>query len=175
MEIRLLLTDVDTSLPIEDLKELVPVYATSGSVGLDLCARSLKALYNGTKTVFLEKVSKNLKNGYFFLGAGERALIGTGIALEIPEGYEGQIRPKSGLALKKGIMVVNSPGTIDQDFRAEIGVIIINTTSFPLKITLGEEIAQLVICPVVRLKKFILVTELSQTERGEGGFGSTTK
>lgn len=104
---------------------------------------------------------------------GDRMLIPTGISIAIPEGYEGQVRSKSGLALKQGLMVLNSPGTIDAGYRGEIGVIILNTSKQHVRIEKGQKIAQLVITPV-ELPVFIEVEYLDDdTERGAGGFGST--
>jgi dUTP pyrophosphatase len=104
----------------------------------------------------------------------EHYAIPTGISLEIPEGYEGQVRPRSGLALKEGITVLNTPGTIDSGYRGEVKTIIINLGEKPFKITRGMRISQLAIRPVPDVK-FIEVDQLSDTERGEGGFGSTGK
>ena len=104
----------------------------------------------------------------------ERKLIKTGLAFEIEEGYEVQIRPRSGLAYKHGITVLNSPGTIDADYRGEIMVLLINLGSKEFKIKEGDRIAQAVIAPVVQAE-FEEVSELSVTERGKGGFGSTGK
>ena len=104
----------------------------------------------------------------------ERKLIKTGLAFEIEEGYEVQIRPRSGLAFKHGITVLNSPGTIDADYRGEIMVLLINLGSEEFEIKKGERIAQAVVSPVVQAE-FEEVEELSQTKRGEGGFGSTDK
>lgn len=103
---------------------------------------------------------------------GERKLIPTGIALEIPEGFEGQIRPRSGLALRYGVTLVNAPGTIDADYRGEIGVILINLGREPFRVRQGDRIAQLVITPITKavLK---LVDELDSTVRSDGGFGHT--
>ncbi|MBN2230726.1 MAG: dUTP diphosphatase [Candidatus Thorarchaeota archaeon] len=106
------------------------------------------------------------------LKPGERFAVPTGIALEIPEGYEGQVRPRSGLALKEGISVLNTPGTIDSGYRGEIKTIIINLGETSFKITKGMRISQLAIRPVPEVQ-FIEVEELSSTERGGGGFGST--
>jgi dUTP pyrophosphatase len=102
----------------------------------------------------------------------QRKLVPTGIRAAIPEGFEGQIRPRSGLALKMGVSMVNTPGTIDCDYRGEIGVILINLSENVVKLARGERIAQLVICPVARAR-VELVGELDETKRGEGGFGST--
>lgn len=106
------------------------------------------------------------------LAPGERTLIPTGLALAIPAGFEGQVRPRSGLALKKGVSLVNSPGTIDADYRGEVGIIIINHGQEVVTITPGERIAQLIIAPVVRAE-FIEVAELDATRRNAGGFGHT--
>ena len=102
----------------------------------------------------------------------ERALVKTGLFIELPLGYEAQVRPRSGLALKKGITVLNSPGTVDADYRGEIGVILVNLSSETFVIENGERIAQLVIAKHERAQ-WIEVQELSETARGEGGFGST--
>jgi dUTP pyrophosphatase len=106
------------------------------------------------------------------LAPGERALIPTGLALEIPNGYEGQVRPRSGLALKQGVALVNAPGTIDADYRGEVGVIVINHGQDPVVFAPGDRIAQLVIAPVTRVE-FEEVSELSETRRAAGGFGHT--
>jgi len=103
---------------------------------------------------------------------GARALVPTGIAIALPEGYEAQVRPRSGLALRHGIALVNSPGTIDPDYRGEIGVIVINHGNEPFTIKNGERIAQLVVAPFVRAV-FREVDELDDTARGNGGFGHT--
>ena len=106
------------------------------------------------------------------LAPGERKLIPTGIALAIPEGYEGQVRPRSGLALRKGITVVNTPGTIDADYRGEVGVILINLGQQSFQVKPGDRIAQLVIAPVTRAV-LEWVEELDGTNRSGGGFGHT--
>lgn len=103
---------------------------------------------------------------------GERYAIPTGIALEIPIGYEGQVRPRSGLALRAGLTVLNTPGTIDSGYRGEVKTIIINLGDTPFQITKGMRISQLAIRPVPDVE-FVEVDELSDTDRGEGGFGST--
>lgn len=102
----------------------------------------------------------------------QRALVRTGVKMAIPQGFEGQVRPRSGLALKLGIGVVNSPGTVDSDYRGEIGVILINLGQSVVKVTKGERIAQLVIAPVVQAQ-IVQVNSLDETNRGSGGFGST--
>lgn len=131
---------------VEDAK--IPAYSTSGSAGLDL--------FSSEETEIPPKSWK---------------LIGTGISVEIPTGYEGQVRPRSGLALK-GITVLNTPGTIDSDYRGEVKVILINLSDQTFKVEKGMKIAQLVISKYEKVDVEIS-DELSQTERGEGGFGST--
>jgi dUTP pyrophosphatase len=127
----------------------VPEYATPNSAGVDL-----RAVANYT------------------LGPMERKLISTGLKIAIPEGFEGQVRPRSGLALKYGIGMVNTPGTIDSDYRGEIGVLLINLGSEAFEIVVGDRIGQLVFSPVVQAD-FVTVEALDSTSRGEGGFGST--
>lgn len=132
-------------------EDLTPVRATSGSSGFDLEAN----LPARTK-----------------LESGKPLLIPTGVFLELPLGFEAQIRPRSGLALKYGITVLNSPGTIDSDYRGEICVLLINNGKEAQFIARGDRIAQLVIAPVY-MGDLTLVTEIKDTERGEGGFGSS--
>ena len=129
----------------------LPAYATEHSAGMDLLA-----------AVSETKILK----------AGERALVPTGLSIALPDGYEAQIRPRSGLALKNGISLVNSPGTIDADYRGEVGVIIINHGAEPFTIERGMRIAQMVIAPYTRAA-FSEVLELPSSDRGAGGFGST--
>jgi dUTP pyrophosphatase len=129
----------------------MPQYMTEGSSGMDLFAS-------------LEKVVT--------LAPGERRLIPTGISVAIPEGFEGQIRPRSGLAIHKGIGIVNGPGTIDADYRGEIGVLLINFGKEPFTIRDGDRIAQMVISQVFRAT-FEEVDDLPATRRQEGGFGHT--
>ena len=102
----------------------------------------------------------------------KRSLIPTGLFLQIPEGYEGQVRPRSGLAIMSGITVLNSPGTIDSDYRGEVKVVLVNLSEEPFTVAGGDRIAQLVISPVIRAA-FQEVSLLDTSERGEGGFGST--
>jgi dUTP pyrophosphatase len=111
-------------------------------------------------------------DGETALAPGERALVPTGIALALPAGYEGQVRPRSGLALKHGVTVANSPGTIDADYRGEVQVILLNTGSVPFRIARGMRIAQLVVAPVAHAA-WTEVAELPESGRGTGGFGST--
>ncbi len=106
------------------------------------------------------------------LAPGDRRAVDTGLAMAIAEGYEGQVRPRSGLAIKQGLTVVNAPGTIDSDYRGEVKVLLINLGTEPVTIEPGQRIAQLIIAPVVQAD-FQAVTELSETVRGSGGFGST--
>jgi dUTP pyrophosphatase len=106
------------------------------------------------------------------LAAGERRLVPTGLALAIPRGFEGQVRPRSGLAHREGVTLLNSPGTIDADYRGEVQVLLVNLGSAPVRLRRGDRIAQLVIAPVVRAE-WREVAALSTSERGAGGFGST--
>ncbi|MFK7744206.1 MAG: dUTP diphosphatase [Roseobacter sp.] len=130
----------------------LPAYETAGAAGADVRA--------------------NIPNGDITLLPGARALVPTGMRMEIPQGFEVQIRPRSGLALKNGVTLVNSPGTIDSDYRGPVGVIMLNTGNAPFQITHGLRIAQMVVAPVVHAK-FELSASLSDTVRGGGGFGST--
>jgi len=129
----------------------LPAYATSGAAGMDICAAN---------------------DADIMREAGQRCAVPTGFAMAIPDGFEAQIRPRSGLALKHGISVANAPGTIDSDYRGEIAVIIINLGSAPFTIARGMRIAQMVIAPVTR-GQFTEVDELDDSDRGVGGFGST--
>jgi dUTP pyrophosphatase len=131
----------------------LPEYATIGSAGLDLRAN--------IETI---KTLKPL----------ERAIIPTGLFIELPIGYEAQIRPRSGTAYKKGISIPNAPGTIDSDYRGEIGVIVVNLNAEPVDIEPGERIAQMVIAKYEQIE-WEEVQTLSETDRGAGGFGSTGK
>ncbi len=106
------------------------------------------------------------------LAPGERRAVDTGLAMAIADGYEGQVRPRSGLSLKQGLTVVNAPGTIDSDYRGDVKVLLVNLGAEPVTIEPGQRIAQLVIAPVVQAD-FHTVEELSETVRGSGGFGST--
>ena len=106
------------------------------------------------------------------IGPGQRALVATGVAVGIPEGFEGQVRPRSGLAWNHGVSIVNAPGTIDADYRGEIQVILINHSSEPFTVRRGERIAQLVIAPVLSCE-LVQVENLPSTSRGRGGFGSS--
>jgi dUTP pyrophosphatase len=127
----------------------LPVYASEDAAGLDVTAA--------------EELT---------LQPGERRAVATGFAIEIPRGYEVQVRPRSGLAIRHGITVLNTPGTIDSDYRGEVKVILVNLGTEPFEIRRGERIAQLVPAPVLRAD-FVEVSELEETTRGSGGFGST--
>jgi dUTP pyrophosphatase len=129
----------------------LPEYATAGSAGCDLLAAV------GTEIV---------------MGVMERQLIPTGIAIALPDGYEAQIRPRSGLAFKHGISVVNAPGTIDSDYRGEIKVLLINLGDEPFTVTRGMRVAQMVVAPVSQAK-WQKVESLDETTRSDAGFGST--
>ena len=129
----------------------LPNYDTIASAGMDLRA-------NITESITLKSL--------------ERALVKTGLFIELPIGFEAQVRPRSGLAFKKGITVLNSPGTVDADYRGEIGVILVNLSNEDFVIENGERIAQLIIAKHERAE-WLEVAELSETARGEGGFGST--
>jgi dUTP pyrophosphatase len=129
----------------------LPTYQTAGAAGLDVCAALSEPV---------------------ILGPGQHRLFATGLCLEIQDGYEGQIRPRSGLALRHGITVLNTPGTIDADYRGELGVVLLNHGPAAVEIKPLDRIAQLVIAPVVKVQ-IEVVTSLSETDRAEGGYGST--
>jgi dUTP diphosphatase len=131
----------------------LPAYQSADAAGLDLLA----AVPQGTPLM---------------LAPGKHAMVPTGLAVALPRGFEAQVRPRSGLAAKHGVTVLNSPGTIDADYRGEINVILINHGEAPFVIRRGERIAQMVIAPVVQAQ-IIPVATLSSTDRGSGGFGST--
>jgi dUTP pyrophosphatase len=141
-------------LPLQHFEGLeLPAYETAGSAGMDVRA----AVPDGDPIT---------------LAPGARAMVPTGLSVAIPEGYEIQVRPRSGLAAKHGLTCLNTPGTIDSDYRGEIKVILINLGSEAFTIRRGERIAQLVLAPVTRLE-WQPVSELPETARGAGGFGST--
>ena len=131
----------------------LPAYETAGSAGMDL-----RAAVPETAPLTL--------------APGARALVPTGVSIGLPLGYEAQVRPRSGLALKHGVTCLNSPGTIDSDYRGEVGVILINHGQEPFVIKRGERIAQMIISPVVQ-SSWVEVETLDETARGVGGFGST--
>jgi dUTP pyrophosphatase len=129
----------------------IPKYMTEHAAGMDICA---------------------LLDAAVIIEPGERCLIPTGLALAIPAGYEVQVRPRSGLAIKHGIALVNSPGTIDADYRGEIAIILINHGTESFTIRSGDRIAQIIVAPICQAE-LIEVEELSETVRGTGGFGHT--
>lgn len=129
----------------------LPLYKTSGAAGADICALLEKPLV---------------------IESGKSAMVPTGLFFEIPQGYEVQIRPRSGLAAKNGVTVLNTPGTIDSDYRGEINVILINLDDKPFTVNSGDRIAQMLVAPVIQAD-FSIVSSLEETERGAGGFGST--
>jgi dUTP pyrophosphatase len=134
----------------------LPSYETAGAAGADVRAN----------------LPETVRDAGMVLGPGMRALVPTGLRIEIPHGYEVQVRPRSGLALKHGIGLANAPGTIDADYRGPLGVILVNLGAEPFTVRHGERIAQLVVAPVVQAA-FAEVATLGETARGEGGFGST--
>ncbi|MCB1343522.1 MAG: dUTP diphosphatase [Pseudooceanicola sp.] len=139
--------------PEADPEVPLPAYETAGAAGADIRA--------------------NLSDrGTLTLAPGARALVPTGLRLEIPPGFEVQVRPRSGLALKHGITLPNSPGTIDSDYRGPLGVILMNAGDAPFTVNHGDRIAQMVVAPVLRAA-FHLADALDDTARGSGGFGST--
>lgn len=149
----------------------LPEYGTEGAAGFDLVVHSFKFVYSGSKDV-TDKLQFSIQAGYINLRPKERALVGAGFSVELPEGKELQIRARSGMALKKGLSVLNSPGTIDSDYRGEVGAIIYNSTDYLIRIDLGDRIAQGVIADVYQAD-WEQVDELSTSTRGENGFGST--
>ncbi len=149
-EVKIVFEDwADRSLPL-------PTYETPGAAGADIRAN----------------LPPDQRENGFTLAPMQRAICPTGIRVEIPLGYEMQIRPRSGLATKFGITLPNTPGTIDSDYRGPLGVALINLGSEPFTVQHGDRIAQMIVAPVVQAR-FTLATALTSTERGEGGFGST--
>jgi dUTP pyrophosphatase len=143
--------DPQTPGPAGTIDVPAPSYQTEGAAGMDLCAALAEPLT---------------------LAPGERALVPTGWSVAIPPGFEGQVRPRSGLALKHGVTVLNAPGTIDADYRGEIKVVLVNHGQAPFSVGRGDRIAQLVVCPVARAE-LREVERLDDTARGAGGYGST--
>lgn len=136
---------------VRETDNALPAYETAHSAGLDLRAHLEEAL---------------------LLAPGERVLVPTGLRVEIPPGFEGQVRPRSGLAIKRGLTVLNAPGTIDADYRGDVGVVLINHSEQAQRLEPGDRIAQLVFAAVARAE-LVEVEVLADTERGAGGFGST--
>lgn len=145
------MTDIKVKIKKSDKALPTPVYKTAGSAGADICA-----------AVDVD------------IPAGNRVLVPSGLYIELPVGYECQIRPRSGLALSHGITVLNAPGTLDADYRGELGVLLFNSSYNLYRVHKGDRIAQIIIAPVVQAS-FEVVDTLSNTERGAGGFGSTGK
>ncbi|MBF0363070.1 MAG: dUTP diphosphatase [Oligoflexia bacterium] len=143
------LSSYDKSLPL-------PCYQTLGSVGADVHAQ----------------LKNDINDGQIIIKPGERVLIPTALSFEIPSGFEMQVRPRSGLSLKSNLLIVNSPGTIDSDYRGELKIILGNFGDNDEVIKHGDRIAQLVVAPIVRAT-FVLSEELSPTDRNAGGFGHT--
>ncbi|MGD9253557.1 MAG: dUTP diphosphatase [Holophagae bacterium] len=144
VEIRVLRLEHGAELPL-------PAYATAGAAGADVCAALDEDL---------------------MIGVGERRAVPTALSFEIPDGYEVQVRPRSGLAIRHGLTVLNSPGTIDSDYRGELKVLLVNLGSEPVRIRRGDRVAQLVVAPVCR-GAFLETSSLSPSARDAGGFGST--
>ena len=142
---------INVELKLLDDNAAITAYAHAGDSGFDLIANNAETIH---------------------LLSGRRICVPTGIAVAVPVGYELQVRPRSGLALKNGITVLNAPGTVDAGYRGEVGVILINHSNEIFTIERGMKIAQGVICPVMRAE-FVVVSELSETNRGTGGYGST--
>lgn len=174
-------------LPVLKIKKnypdaVVPTRQHKTDSGLDLTAHSFVKLYrnmeigdpfpNKSQVLSKEELEERMENKGLNLFSGERVLIDTGISATVGEGYEIQIRPRSGLALKKGLTVLNTPGTIDESYRGMIGVILINLSTEIHLINIGERIAQMVVSPVT-LCETIQVEDLDDTDRGSGGFGHT--
>jgi dUTP pyrophosphatase len=146
---------IDVSVPLRRLPHAeglaLPAYATTGAAGMDLCAALDRPVT---------------------LAPGARALVPTGIEIALPAGFEAQVRPRSGLALKHGVTVLNSPGTVDSDYRGEISVVLINLGEAPFSIARGDRIAQLVVAQVASAR-WAETAALAATARGRGGYGST--
>ena len=139
----------DPSVPL-------PAYETQGAAGADLRAN----------------LPPDQRAEGLMLAPGARTLVSTGLSVELPPGYEMQVRPRSGLALKHGVTVLNAPGTVDSDYRGTVGVILVNLGHVPFHIAHGDRIAQAIVAPVTRVA-YLATDDLSQTVRGAGGFGST--
>ena len=143
------LVDIKVKIKLDTKYTELPQYETEGSAGMDLRA-----------------------NDNYYLYANDTKLIKTGLFLEIPKGYEAQIRPRSGLALDHSVTTLNSPGTVDSDYRGEVGIILHNHGMSPFFVNIGDRIAQMVFSPVQRIQ-WDIVDTLTDTDRGVGGFGST--
>ena len=156
---------------IKNTSNELPKYETLASAGMDL--RAELSLFNPRLSYNTDSVwTLDNKCDHVCINPGGRALIPTGLQMALPVGYEAQVRPRSGLALKHGLTVLNSPGTIDADYRGDVGVVLINHGKEPFKICTGDRIAQLVITKHERVD-FVEVEILTETDRGTGGFGHT--
>lgn len=134
----------------------LPAYETAGAAGMDLRAC----------------LPDDMRATGWILGPGERALVPTGLAMAVPAGFEAQVRPRSGLAARHGVTVLNTPGTVDADYRGEVKVILVNLGDAPFTVSHGERVAQMVIAPVTHVRP-VAVETLDETRRGASGFGST--
>lgn len=154
----------------------LPEYQTAGASGFDVTAEKILKVFDGKKEVTGERLEKILttfeRTGEIKIRDHERILFGTGLYPELPKNLELQVRSRSGLSLKRGLIVANQPGTIDSDYRGEIGIILLNTNKYLGEVKKGERIAQLVASEVVR-PMIQETAELSETERNSGGYGST--
>lgn len=162
----------------------LPSYQTENSAGMDIRAdfsrvtpTNLLKVYGESEFIFEGTDINDSRPAMLRLEPGSRALIPTGLFIALPEGFEAQVRPRSGLALKEGVTVLNTPGTIDADYRGEIGIIVINHGTQSIWIEDSERIAQLVISPIVMCEwnEVFTKSDLSETSRGECGFGHTNK
>lgn len=151
----------------------LPEFATKGSSGFDLVAHNFKKTTHVFDNTMVDAEPSEIEKSFRIKPHG-RLLVGTGLFTSMPSGFEIQIRSRSGLALNKGLIVLNEPGTIDADYRQEIGVILYNSSSFEVEVKIGDKIAQGVLCPISSktFTKFTIVDKLDETDR-EGGFGST--
>ena len=154
---------------IKSTRNELPVYETVGSAGCDLRAE-LSLIQN--KFLFNSETRTIEGQATVIIYPGGRALIPTGLQIALPQGYEARIQPRSGLALKNGISVLNTPGCIDSDYRGDIGVILVNHGTSPFEVKQGDRIAQMIISKVEQAE-FVQVDTLNDTERGAGGFGHT--
>ena len=171
--------DLKLLIELMDPEAKLPSRATSGSSGYDLYANDIKRLYthsggNGERMFTGEQLKSRIDGDELKLSYLERVLIGTGITATVGPGYEIQIRPRSGLALKQGLTVINTPGTVDEDYRDEIGIIIVNLSRADQVIKRGDRIAQMVVCPIITPEiQVVDVLPAPGNSTRDGGFGST--
>lgn len=151
-------------------KAKLPFYATEGASGMDVCA-----CFQFADDIKCPEGIASVIDDTLFIAPGQRVLVPTGISLALPNQVEAQVRPRSGLALKQGLTVLNTPGTIDSDYRGEVGIILVNLSQTIQQVKSGDRIAQLVFAEVWKPVEVEEVVVLDSTERGEGGFGSTGK